>query len=338
MLEKGWPDALCDAEGERIRPRYVCQNGQRKERVMRFRDLKTAAEQADINRVPPKYPSSAGEAVDCRNAALRSLSALVKTLEESPRLASAYEQETGLDIQSKREWIGMIDRSEVFWFTKYTAESISAASQSFPIEPPLFMPTLRNALAVFDGDYLSAEISGIHAPFSAMLWSTAIRARDNAPFVQVVGFQWRPPVCNAVWWSSIIHPINHIVDQNDPSFRDEQIALLRWLMSASMFVEQKLAVPEPCDIPRGVRRSAERNGIHLPKVSVVRLRRVGSQRDIDSIAQQEWSCRWLVTGHWRNQWYQKAGRHVRRWIAPYVKGPEDKPMKPPTPRVFAVKR
>jgi hypothetical protein len=39
----------------------------------------------------------------------------------------------------------------------------------------------------------------------------------------------------------------------------------------------------------------------------------------------DWSHRWLVGGHWRWQPY-KDNTKKRIWIAPYVKGPDDKPL------------
>lgn len=37
----------------------------------------------------------------------------------------------------------------------------------------------------------------------------------------------------------------------------------------------------------------------------------------------EWSRRWLVSGHWA--WRATKEGRVRRWIMPYIKGPDDKP-------------
>ena len=53
----------------------------------------------------------------------------------------------------------------------------------------------------------------------------------------------------------------------------------------------------------------------------------------------DWSCRWLVRGHWRQQ-PCGAGHAERRptWILPHLKGPERKPLKAPGAMVFAVVR
>jgi len=52
----------------------------------------------------------------------------------------------------------------------------------------------------------------------------------------------------------------------------------------------------------------------------------------------EWRVQWLVAGHWRRQYYPALKAHKPRYIAPHVKGPADKPLKPPVSQLFVVKR
>lgn len=84
---------------------------------------------------------------------------------------------------------------------------------------------------------------------------------------------------------------------------------------------------------RPFRKRAERAGVR-PLIRVVRLpRRVrepsGEHRDV------EWQSRWIVRGHWRQQPWGPERKRIRPvWIAPYVKGPEDKPLAPAAHRLF----
>lgn len=79
--------------------------------------------------------------------------------------------------------------------------------------------------------------------------------------------------------------------------------------------------------PRASRRRAERAGITIPFVLYdVRPTEYtgtvpGAERPTD------WSHRWIVGGHWRQQPHGPGGT-LRRptWIAPHVKGPDDKPL------------
>jgi hypothetical protein len=45
--------------------------------------------------------------------------------------------------------------------------------------------------------------------------------------------------------------------------------------------------------------------------------------------------RWTVGPHNRNQWYPSTQEHKMIWISPYLKGPEDKPLKP---KIYKVSR
>ena len=90
--------------------------------------------------------------------------------------------------------------------------------------------------------------------------------------------------------------------------------------------------------PRPEARRSERKG-RSATVKVVYLRRLdhsGTEDDSppeerDEHGRVDWSCRWLVRPHFRSQPYG-PGRSLRRTIlvGPYVKGPEDKPLRRPT--------
>ncbi len=81
---------------------------------------------------------------------------------------------------------------------------------------------------------------------------------------------------------------------------------------------------------RGERRRFEKMAEEAkPDVHVVILRsaRAKPGRDDGNREAPDWSCRWMVRGHYRNQWYEGERKHRLIWVAPYVKGPEDKPFK-----------
>jgi hypothetical protein len=55
-------------------------------------------------------------------------------------------------------------------------------------------------------------------------------------------------------------------------------------------------------------------------------------------SEANYSHRFIVSGHWRNQWYASGQVHRQIWISPYVKGPEDQPLVVRPRRVFSLVR
>lgn len=118
----------------------------------------------------------------------------------------------------------------------------------------------------------------------------------------------------------------------------------RWLGlflgSFFTFLQEPLVETDKRIIPRALQRRASKVTPVDPVVRVIQLR--SRQNEIGKpdgeSTSVEWASRWVVRGHWRNQWYPSQETHKPVWIAPYVKGPDDKPLKPPRTRVFAVVR
>lgn len=77
---------------------------------------------------------------------------------------------------------------------------------------------------------------------------------------------------------------------------------------------------------RAARRNAKRAGL-VEHVHVVRLpRHQPPSGEPGSGAAINYSHRFVVRGHWRNQWYPSIRAHRQVWISPYVKGPDDRPL------------
>lgn len=79
-------------------------------------------------------------------------------------------------------------------------------------------------------------------------------------------------------------------------------------------------------LSRPMRRRLERAGLPSDPVRVIDLRNPGDGSGRTVEARRDWSHRWLVSGHWRNQWYPSEGVHRPIWIDAFVKGPSDAPL------------
>lgn len=110
--------------------------------------------------------------------------------------------------------------------------------------------------------------------------------------------------------------------------------LKSWIISFFLFVNQKLLVRSKQIANRTTRRRLNLNP-DLSEIDVILLR-THIYKPTGGGADVEWSCKWLVRGHWRQQPY-KNGIYRPIWIAPYWKGPDDKPVKNPN-KIFDVTR
>lgn len=103
--------------------------------------------------------------------------------------------------------------------------------------------------------------------------------------------------------------------------------LLKWLRFASSpYLIVKRYQPQRTVI----RRAAGRYPIAAEGIGVILLRRASYQFESKRKGEGEpveWSCQWWVSGHWRRQWYPSSQKHKPVWIAPYIKGPPDRPLK-----------
>lgn len=102
----------------------------------------------------------------------------------------------------------------------------------------------------------------------------------------------------------------------------------RWLAAFWTLIQQvKIAECSQVGPQRQHRKRLEREGKPISLVNIVRLRRIQHPtQPKDEAALVEWTHRWMVGVHWRNQWYPSLGTHRQIVILPYVKGPEDKPL------------
>lgn len=114
----------------------------------------------------------------------------------------------------------------------------------------------------------------------------------------------------------------------------------RMLLALSLFTKQRLLITSKHNpTNRSLKRRLDKTKpLHDPEILVIKLRHRDSISDNPNRTSQEWSCHWIVRGHWRQQWYRSAQKYRPKWICPYVKGPADKPFKEPDIPIYAVIR
>ncbi len=282
--------------------------------------------------VTPMYAATPADALQCQLDAITDIDRL-RRLEVLPSLPGWMK-----DGRNGVDDLRQFTTAPLYFWTSQVAAVVEQASRSYPLQQDTFLPTLPSAFCVFEKPTLWAVIEGVRAGLSAVSWLTGPDAATGRLKLRIRGLVWTPGHANVCFSFEIIDPL-HLPTSDDPTFAAEVLAVYRWICSASMFVEQRIV--EHCTAP--VARHAARRATKLnvsPTCNVVGMRRLDRRRlgSADDTAAIEWQCQWLVRGHWRQQFYPRAGRHVPRWIAPYIKGPDNKPLKMPKPTVFAVAR
>jgi len=97
----------------------------------------------------------------------------------------------------------------------------------------------------------------------------------------------------------------------------------RTLVAAWLLMGQTLAAHERADAaPSEARRLARRGDPPSPVTTVALRREVVPSDETSAGSEREYRHRWLVRGHWRQQWMRGSGTHRPTWIDPHLKGPE----------------
>lgn len=124
---------------------------------------------------------------------------------------------------------------------------------------------------------------------------------------------------------------NKDISLSDEAF-ESVMEMLQTIHAFFLLCQQKIGFPQDTMATRPVRKRAmQTNPLNrpIPDVKVITLRRYrdDDDREVDpEMRGREYSHRFIVNAFWRRQWYPSEQRHKPKWIAPYVKGPKDKPL------------
>lgn len=113
---------------------------------------------------------------------------------------------------------------------------------------------------------------------------------------------------------------------------------LTQFLAGLYFIRQRVVVRQRETLSRGERRRLPSDD-RTTDTTVIYLRRQHSRHSPEAgHIPVDWSCRWWVDGHWRQQpcGVQRSERRAT-WVTLHLKGPDDKPIRAPR-RIFAVIR
>lgn len=134
------------------------------------------------------------------------------------------------------------------------------------------------------------------------------------------------------WWYGMTFDGNEVDETGKPTGAGEWWRIVQSTLRLS---QQQIATRDELRPDRAERRRNQREGFHERDVVVVRLRRETNAPHDDHVpGEANYSHRFIVSGHWRNQWYAASGVHRQIFIAPFVKGDESLPLVIRDRRVF----
>jgi len=269
------------------------------------------------------------------------------------------------EAEGTRKWIeGTIRQAELYWVSPEMTEVITTLAPSIPDCLP--QPPVEDALVMFAKSVPGTDAeTGTEIHTSAILWGTVNMWRGQGqesiklshgtaePCIAAETYAWRElvglfrgmtskqqkrfmeiypnrlmPTGGSEWPMRSLTSEFDILPAEKETARASIIEDRKLLATFWALASQKIVI-ETRERPysRQVLRQAERKGHELPDIRVIRLREPTSHGTGERQSGVDWSHRWIVGTHWRNQWYPSRAEHRPKLIEAYQKGPEDKPLK-----------
>lgn len=287
--------------------------------------------------IPPDRPWMT--AIEMQFAALRSCSSWRRDATR-PGLVLSHDFD-------RRRLVPLLEAAETYSWSAETVTAVRMAAETVPLDTEIDRSQLpsRAGWWWFHGPFdLEAEpdlVALLWGPGkNDQLWvSGFVMLRDAGEWMldQGFSFAWEFGTTIADQLRS-----KFLGDDNDTQMdRETQSIMSRFFVAACAWLKQRVLSSNPGRVERHRRKQLSRElGIAvLPSVQVIQLRRMESanQDGVQGSQTVDWSCRWVVSGHWRNQPYANGERKLI-YIMPFVKGPADKPLREHSTRVYAVNR
>lgn len=250
-----------------------------------------------------------------------------------------------------------IKEAETFALDGTIAEAITAAAQTLPDDTTILHHLLPAPSGFLYCDAPMPALQRPHdGPIRGILWTThdeivINRSRSTPDYSQqplpgvvvtTLSYGVAKNVMLPEFALSWVFGRSLADYDNNTRYGLQNEQIWKFVAALFLFMDQRIVQTTRRPAARNVQRRIRDAGIDIePVARVIELRRrdyVKDDAETSEAQERDYACQWLVRGHWRNQWYASLGTHQPKWIAPYVKGPEDKPLKQPRANVFAVVR
>lgn len=151
---------------------------------------------------------------------------------------------------------------------------------------------------------------------------TVLGDRDNRAAVSTPSLPKLMPLMHSFWRYDQEYAETM---SGDPPVEGGMLNLQQWTAAFWTLVQQPLACRTEHAPPGQLRKRMERLQMMDKHVTVITLRHQKKAPGDEPARTIDYSHRFLVRGHWRNQYLPSTGGHRQQWINGYIKGPEDAP-------------
>lgn len=274
-------------------------------------------------------------------------------------------------------YLAALKKADCYAWASFASSACLSASASIPCDSQLHREMTPQSSSGWWWFESPLKVSGIKTdiqrPVRAILWDWQISSDDSRLGLKFMAMSedvlhgvptYMPKLCWEWLEGMSFHEmlsadrgLDGVIDKDDaqrPATAEENSQRLKGVAELSMFflagcawLRQRVVVEESAHIERHRRKQLVREyGLSAPpSVRVIQLRRSerkhhDENESPEAAEARHYSCRWVVSGHWRNQPFG-IGHSQRRliFISPYVKGPDNQPLKASVPeRVYAVTR
>lgn len=283
---------------------------------------------------------------------------------ESLGRAGVFDATTGEIVSGDPEYASMLVHAAATYLTECDPMYVSAdltelvdyAADHTSYKPePLVVTDLitPHGFAYFSKPLYVTDTRGLQMPFRAIQWNPTVRKTAPGPGIDVAldGQMYDGVVITLYAHRGDGDPLDDGHRYSDISIGGSDLAMeyvttLRFGQDSEVFekddsirdmlahvkvffrlCQQTIAVPRHERVARPTWKRAKATWKEIKEVVVFTLRRAKNAAQYEGDEREvQWSHRWMVNGHWRNQWYPSTKTHNQIWIAPYVKGPDGAPL------------
>jgi len=241
------------------------------------------------------------------------------------------------------DWVRDLARADTYAWTAMPLHAITEAARSIPETATLSSVTLPSATGFW---WLGFDVT--HG-YSGLCWTIrdcrVVDSDQSLPVLYLTQFGTERPVPaigdTEVW--PLDHSLAEAARATTVFDRAGTGAAMRLFLAGCVWLQQRILVTSAGHIERHRRKQLAREHAIPPpgdvKIIELRRREVTSSSTSGDTPPMEWSCQWVVSGHWTHQVCgPKGGERRLQYVLPYVKGPADKPLRVPSHTVYQVDR